>query len=104
MGDVKETPKNLIGKGQPGPGRPKGTPNKTTALLKDAILKAAEAAGNKVGDEGMVSYLTQQAEDNPGPFMALLGKVLPMQISGDGEDGAIRFQIVSGVPRANADN
>lgn len=66
-------------------GRQKGTPNKTTALLKDAILKAAEAAGNKVGDEGMVSYLTHQASENPGPFLSLLGKVLPMQVTG--EDG-----------------
>lgn len=60
-------------------GRKKGTPNKTTALLKDAILRAAEAAG----DGDMVTYLTAQAKENPGPFMALLGKVLPMQISGD---------------------
>lgn len=75
-----ESPK--IGQGKPGPGRPKGTPNRTTALLKDAILKAAEAAG---GAEGMVGYLTQQAQENPGPFMALLGKVLPMQVAG--EDG-----------------
>lgn len=54
--------------------------NKTTALLKDAILKAAEKAG---GDEGIEGYLQEQAEKNPGPFMALLGKVLPMQITGD---------------------
>lgn len=60
-------------------GRPKGSQNKTTALLKDAILKAAENAGN--GD--MVEYLTQQAKENPGPFMSLLGKVLPTQIAGD---------------------
>lgn len=64
-------------------GRPKGVPNKTTALLKDAILRAATNAGNKVGDDGLVSYLEQQAEENPGPFMALLGKVLPMQIASD---------------------
>jgi hypothetical protein len=63
-----------------GKGRAKGTPNKTTALLKDAILKAADAAGGK---EGMIGYLTTQAKDNPGPFMALLGKVLPMQVAGD---------------------
>jgi hypothetical protein len=62
-------------------GRTKGTPNKTTALLKDAILKAAEDAG---GPGGMVAYLTSQANLNPGPFMALLGKVLPMQVTGDG--------------------
>jgi len=61
-----------------GAGRPKGSPNKTTALLKDAILKAAENAGG--GDDGLVKYLETQAKDNPGPFMALLGKVLPMQL------------------------
>ena len=66
-------------------GRQKGTPNKTTALLKDAILKAAENAGNKIGSDGLVSYLEKQADENPGPFMALLGKVLPMQVTG--EDG-----------------
>ena len=43
---VKETKKNSRpGDGTPGPGRPKGVPNKTTALLKDAVLKAAETAG-----------------------------------------------------------
>lgn len=61
-------------------GRKKGTPNKTTALLKDAILQAATKAGEK---DGLVGYLTIQAKANPGPFMALLGKVLPMQIVGD---------------------
>jgi len=67
-----------------GMGRPKGALNKTTALLKDAILKAAERAGNKVGNDGLVSYLEVQAIENPGPFMSLLGKVLPMQVTGEG--------------------
>jgi hypothetical protein len=73
-----------IGNGLAGPGRPKGIPNKTTALLKDAILKAAEQAGNKVGNDGLVSYLEVQATENPGPFLSLLGKVLPMQVTGEG--------------------
>ncbi len=64
-----------------GKGRPRGTPNKTTSLLKDAILRAAEAAG---GAEGMVGYLTEQASKNPGPFLSLLAKVLPMQIDAQG--------------------
>ena len=72
-------------------GRAKGTPNKTTALLKDAILKAAEAAGGG-GNEGMAAYLEQQAKLNPGPFLSLLGKVLPLQISGEG-GGPIRGDI-----------
>lgn len=65
-----------------GKGRPKGSVNKTTALLKDAIIKAATDAGG--GD--LVEYLTLQAMTNPGPFMALLGKVLPMQLAGDAEN------------------
>ncbi len=64
-----------------GPGRPKGSPNKMPALLKDAVLKAADSAG---GPEGLVGYLTTQAIENPGPFLTLLGKVLPLQMTGDG--------------------
>ena len=73
-------------------GRKKGTPNKTTALLKDAILEAAEQAGDK---EGLVGYLKAQADKNPGPFMALLGKVLPKQLDVDAKtEGNITVEIV----------
>jgi hypothetical protein len=65
-----------------GMGRPKGAVNKTTAILKDAILIAAREAGGK---EGLVGYLKVQAVKNPGPFMSLLAKVLPTQIAGDPE-------------------
>lgn len=67
-------------------GRQKGTPNKTTALLKDAILQAANNAG---GPEGLVGYLTDQAKESPAAFLSLLGKVLPMTINGTGKDGEI---------------
>lgn len=76
--------------GNAGKGRPKGSKNKTTALLKDAILQAAEQAGDK---DGMIGYLKKQAKENPGPFMTLLGKVLPMQVEGTGENG--EFQTVT---------
>ena len=69
-------------------GRKKGTPNKTTALLKDAILTAAAVAGH---ENGMVGYLTVQATLNPGPFMSLLGKVLPIQHTGANE-GPIQLE------------
>lgn len=70
-------------------GRQKGTPNKTTALLKDAVLKAAENAG---AEDGLVGYLEKQATDNPGPFLALLGKVLPMQVTGE-NGGPIKAKV-----------
>ena len=73
--------------GNRGKGRKKGVPNKNTTLLKDAILMAAEKAGNSMGDAGMVSYLEYQATENPNGFMTLMGKVLPMQINGAGDGG-----------------
>jgi hypothetical protein len=80
-------------------GRQPGTPNKRTALLKDAILEAAEKAGGK---EGMVGYLTKQARENPGPFLALLGKVLPTQIGGD-PDNPLPNLITVRIVEANGD-
>jgi len=61
-------------------GSRKGKPNKITAELKDMILKALDQAGG-------VKYLAKQAEDSPAAFMSLLGKVLPLQVTGkDGKD------------------
>ncbi len=81
----EQTPK--VGLDRSKTGRKKGTPNKTTKLLKDAILKAADKAGGK---KGLVGYLETQAKENPGPFMALLGKVLPLQLAGD-QDNPLQF-------------
>ena len=60
---------NKITGGKPGPGRPKGSRNKTTAILKDALLLAADKAGGK---EGMVGYLVAQARANPAAFLSIL--------------------------------
>lgn len=78
-------------KGQSGnpAGKPKGATSKTTALLKDAILKAADQAG---GEKGLIGYLETQAKLNPGPFMSLLGKVLPMQVTGE-DDGPLQIVV-----------
>lgn len=90
MAAVKVTDKkrSCVGDGTPGPGRPKGVPNKMTTRLKDAILEAADAAG---GRAGLVGYLKQQATENPQSFLPLLGKVLPMQVQ---HEGAIRIERV----------
>lgn len=68
-------------------GRSKGTPNKTTALLKDAILKAAEATGQDGKGKGkLTGYCRYLAISEPKAFAALLGRILPTQISGDPEN------------------
>lgn len=60
----------------PGSGRKKGTPNKENKALREMILGALDRAG---GEE----YLAQQALENPGPFLTLIGKVLPTTLVGD---------------------
>lgn len=85
-GKKQGKPENLTNAGK---GRKKGVPNKTTALLKDAILQAAAAAG---GGDGLVGYLTTQATANPQSFLPLLGKVLPMQVTGE-DGGALQVVI-----------
>jgi hypothetical protein len=57
-------------------GRKRGTPNKTTAMLKDMIKTALSNLGG-------VEYLKEQAQKNPAAFLTLLGKVLPLQVTGD---------------------
>lgn len=91
---MQDEPKERVNRGNAGKGRPKGSPNKTTALLKDAILQAAQNAGGK---EGIIGYLEVQAVENPGPFMTLLGKVLPTQTEHTGPDGeAIPLKLTIG--------
>ena len=42
---VKQTPENVIGKGKAGPGRPKGVPNKSTAVAKEALQTVFDSLG-----------------------------------------------------------
>lgn len=74
-------------KGNAGKGRAKGSQNKATAAIKDMIITA-------LADAGGAAYLQRQAEENPGPFMALVGKVLPLQLNGAGENGEHIISVV----------
>ncbi|HRH29949.1 MAG TPA: hypothetical protein PKV17_14305 [Aquabacterium sp.] len=79
-------------------GSRKGIPNKTTAQLKEMILQALDEAGG-------VAYLLKQARRrNPAPFMALLGKVLPMQLTGaDGGPIEASLKVTFTKPKEGAD-
>jgi hypothetical protein len=65
-------------------GRNRGTPNKLTADVKAMILVALSKAGG-------VKYLVKQAAENPTAFMSLVGKVLPLQVTGKG-GGPLQYQ------------
>jgi len=64
-------------------GRKAGTPNKTTAAVKDAILEAFEAVGG-------AKYLQTVAREDFKTFCTLLSKVMPMQITGE-DGGAVKL-------------
>ena len=70
-------------------GRQKGTPNKVNSDLKEMILGALSDVGGR-------HYLAARASDTPAAFLTLIGKVLPMQITGDG--GGPVF-VITGVDR-----
>ena len=85
----KQTGENLIGKGQPGPGRPAGVPNKTTALLKDAILLAAEEVGQDGnGKAGLIGYCKFLATSEPKAFASLMC-VVSLSADASGRSSAI---------------
>ena len=46
-------------------------------------------------DAGGQAYLKKQAEENPGPFLTLIGKVLPTTLAGDAENPLRVYQRVA---------
>lgn len=71
MDDEKQT--LGIGKGTPGPGRPKGVPNKLTRSAKEAIALAAEKLG---GFERLVAWV----QEDPGNEKVFWGTIYPKLI------------------------
>lgn len=64
------------GGARPGAGRPVGALTQLNTDVKMMLLEALEQAGG-------VDYLVTQAYLNPTPFLALVGKVLPMTVQGN---------------------
>lgn len=73
----------MAGKSKPGPakgqrfgGRKKGTPNKITATVREAV----EQAFNELGG---VAYLVKLGKNDPRAFITLLARVLPTKVEAE---------------------
>lgn len=62
--------------GNRGKGRPKGSKNKTTVAVKDAVLGALDEVGGR-------DYLVTVARENPRAFCALLGRLIPTEVKAE---------------------
>ena len=82
MGAVKGTRPPNAGKG-----RKAGVPNKVTGALKDMILQALSNVGG-------AAYLEGQARKNPNAFLALVGRVLPLQVKDGGADPQVPAPVI----------
>jgi hypothetical protein len=80
---------------RPGAGCKKGSPNKLTANVKACIVAAFADAGGK-------DYLVTVAKTDPRTFCALLGKILPTQVTGDAAGGPVRIEFSWLPPQASA--
>ena len=76
-----------MAKGKKTGGRKAKTPNKVTAALKDMILQALANVGGE-------TYLAEQATKNPNAFLALIGRVLPLQVKQDGDDPRVPAAVI----------
>ncbi len=76
----KKTDDKRFFEGKPGPGRPKGIPNKTTLIAKDAISRAAEALG---GVERLVEWAKEDPQNEKVFWGTIYPKLLPLQVASD---------------------
>ena len=80
-----------------GAGRKPGVPNKLSADIKGMVLGALQDVGGR-------DYLAARALDQPVAFMGLVGKVLPLQLTGEnGAPIAVDFRWADALPAALAE-
>lgn len=67
-------------------GRKKGTPNKISRDIREAVLQSFATVGG-------AAYLAEQARANPTAYLSLVGKVLPLQVTGE-DGGAVQISMI----------
>jgi hypothetical protein len=79
-----DEPKVGVNRGNAGKGRQKGVPNKTTAIMKDAITAVySDLQASVENADNANAHFLQWAKDNATEFYKLASKLIPVQLSGD---------------------
>jgi len=86
MNDKQTTDKPQVGTGLAGPGRPKGSVNKTTRAVKEVIAQAAEQLG---GQDRLVVWAQSDPKNEAAFWTSIYPKLLPKELTGT--DGAQLF-------------
>ncbi len=89
-------PKNTGKFAKGNPGKPKGATNKTTGLIREMIAQALDEAGG-------VDYLVERAKDprTAAAFLGLVGKVMPVQVTGENGGPVQTIARIELVPMSN---
>jgi hypothetical protein len=74
MSDIQTEPKR-IGAGKAGPGRPKGSVNKTGRAAKEVIAEAAERLG---GVDRIVSWAQESPENEKAFWSTIYPRLVPL--------------------------
>jgi hypothetical protein len=85
----------------PNAGRKRGSINRTTSILKQAVLLATEQTGDPTrrGRGGLIAYLSFVARKYPAVFVpSLLARVLPVQVLVDTQNEII-YRTIAEVDR-----
>jgi hypothetical protein len=97
---MPRTYKPRIPAGEPRPktgGRGKGTPNKSTIAIREAVLQVF--ADLQHGSGGENRHFLDWAHGNPSDFYRLSAKLLPRQVTGeDGGPVVTRIELVAATP------
>ena len=74
------------GGARPGAGRPKGSPNRLSASLKEMILQSLDDVGGR-------EYLARLAIENSSAYSSLIGKVLPTTLAASESSGGAGVEL-----------
>lgn len=61
-------------------GSRKGSPNKITRTVREMVVEALDRSGRDLGGEDGTTYLQLMAITEPKAFLALVGRIVPVQL------------------------